>query len=390
MDIFWKTKGWERGDRDLVKMRNMPFQRPIPFIPEKMGLYIIRGPRQIGKTSWLKMVLSHYASSTECAYLSCENLRDNTDLAEFLKSVRHCRVILLDEVNFVEGWDRAVKHEVDRGLHHIIMVTGSHAHDLKQGADRMPGRFDGGGEFNLLPMDFHEFCEMRKQAGWKKLDRIDEILRYFEIGGFPTALAESNDGNSIPQKTIKTYFRWLSGDFVKLGKQEIFLKQLLIQLALTLQSPISLNTLAKKTGIGSHNTIQEYISILESCFALRTLYSIDADSGAYRFKKDKKFYFTDPLLYWVAVSLSGKKKDEDWAQKVSELTAAETLMRKYDRIGYYNSSKGGEVDFLIPSALALEVKWSPSAENLSAAYKNLRIPNKIIWTQNNFFMDILK
>jgi predicted AAA+ superfamily ATPase len=56
MDIFWEKEGWEEEDPHLKKMKSMPFHRPFPFIPEKPGLYIIRGPRQIGKSSWLKTV----------------------------------------------------------------------------------------------------------------------------------------------------------------------------------------------------------------------------------------------------------------------------------------------------------------------------------------------
>jgi predicted AAA+ superfamily ATPase len=385
MQNFWKKTGWEEHDPHLKKIKSMPFQRTFPFIPKMKGLYIIRGPRQIGKSSWLKTVLSHYALKEECFYLSCENIRDNKELAEILASVRHCKIILLDEVSFVSHWDRAIKHEVDLGHHHIIMITGSHSHDLKKGSDQMPGRFDDGGEFSLLPMRFDEFYECRMAAGWATDDRLKELELFFKIGGFPTALAEAGPTGNFPKKAMDTYWKWLVGDIIKLGKQESYLKEIMIQLAACMQTPISFQTLAKKTTIGSHNTVQDYISVLNSCFALKELHAVDIDTGAYRFKKDRKFYFTDPLIFWIAHHLSGKKIPENANEKISEMVAHEDLSREHNRFGYFNNTSG-EVDFILPQEWAVEVKWAPAATNLSKAYLNLKMHNKKVWTQKNFLL----
>lgn len=387
MNHFWETPHWEQEDRHLSFMRQMPFQRSFPFIPKEKGLYLVRGPRQIGKSSWLKFVLSHYSKQKEfagkCFYLSCENIQDYRELTEVLASVRNRKIVLLDEVSFVKGWTRAVKHEIDSGHTHILMVTGSHAYDLKTGSDQMPGRFDGGGEFYLLPMLFDEFLEMRAQAGWASENRIHELECYFKSGGFPIAVAEAGKNSHVPKKAIQTYLKWIIGDVIQLGKQEDFLKELLIQFALCLQTPLSFQTLAKKTTIGSHNTVREYVSVLESCFALRSLHAVDLDTGAYRFKKDRKFYFTDPLLYWMAIDLSGKKPPANVDEKLAELVAHEHLSRSRKRFGYF-SNKNGEVDFILPGEWAIETKWADVALNLSKAYLNLTLPDKKVWTKSNF------
>ena len=262
-----------------------------------------------------------------------------------MKSVRDHDVVLLDEVSFVKDWDRAIKHAVDNGYPRILVVTGSHAHDLKRGADRMPGRFDGGGEFSLLPMLFFEFQKARQQAGWTSAGRLTELRAYFRVGGFPTAVA------------------------------------------LTTQTPTSLQTLAKKTRIGSHNTVADYLSVLNSCFALRTLHAVDIDTGAYRFRKERKFYFSDPLLYWMALDLSGQLPPDDVESRLAELVAHEHLFRCQKRFGYH-SNDSGEVDFVLPKRWAIEVKWSDAALNLSKTYLRLLVPEKIVWTQNNFLSEL--
>ncbi len=383
MEIFWEQSNWEASDKHLSALSEMPFRRDFPFMPEKDGLYIIRGPRQVGKTCWLKTILSHHTPQHKCFYLSCEELTHFRELSELLKSIKQYDVVLLDEVNFVDGWDRAVKHAIDSGYPKLLVVTGSHTHDLKKGADRMPGRFGSGGEFCLLPMDFKEFCQARITAGWSSDDRVEELKAYFCIGGFPYAVAESGKLNTTPISSMNTYWRWIAGDFVRLGKSERVLTNILAQLAISMQSSISYNNLAKKSGLGSHNTLIDYLDLLESCFALRTLHAVDINTGAYRTRKNRKFYFTDPLLYHLSIELSGMSLPNDQESQLAEMVANEHLARRYKRFGSH-SNQNGEIDFILPSQWGLEVKWSPVANNLSKTYLNLTLPHKIVWTQRNF------
>lgn len=386
MDFFWENPGWESADRHLRALKAMPFLRPFPFIPEKEGLYVIRGPRQIGKSSWLKSILSHFSKQHRCFFASCEEVPSFAALGELLRSIKDREVICLDEINFVEEWDRPVKHFIDSGYRGILVLTGSHTLDLKRGADRMPGRFDGGGEYLLLPMDFDEFAKARLEAGWHCRDRVTELSTYFKVGGFPAAIAEAGASNKTPKKALDTYWRWLSGDVTRLGKSENILSEVLAQLARTIQTPVSLSTLAKRSGIGSHNTVAEYIEILESCFALKSLYAVDPDTGARRFRKERKFYFTDPLIYWLGFKFAGLKISDDTQSNLAELVAHEHLSRRYEGFGYFQS-RNGEVDFLSSKKWAIEVKWSPAATNLSKAYLNIQVPEKTVWTQSNFLVE---
>lgn len=51
----------------------------------------------------------------------------------------------------------------------------------------------------------------------------------------------------------------------------------------------------------------EYIAFLEDCFAVQTLYVIDPVTGAFRFRKEEKFYFRDPFIYWLGQDFIGNK-----------------------------------------------------------------------------------
>jgi predicted AAA+ superfamily ATPase len=387
MEMFWETDGWELNDKHLKQMELSPFVRPFPKLKIEPGLFVLRGPRQVGKSSWLKTILSQACKKKSCFYLSCENVRDQSDLAEILKSVRNREVVLLDEVSFVKGWDRAVKHEVDRGLNATLIVTGSNTSDLRHGADQMPGRVHPEGELTLLPMDFFEFQRMRRQADWKSLSWEDELELFFQVGGFPAALVESGPKGKLPKKTWEVFQKWLLGDAIKLGKNELYLKEVLLQLARTLSSSMSLQGLAQKTNLGSHHTAQEYVQILEDCFALSTLFAMDSNEGSYHFKKEKKFYFRDPLIYWMILNWLDEKPSDHALEQIAETVAFEYLNRNFKRFGYLRN-KNGEVDFYKHGIFAIEIKWQSVAKNVSETYKKLNTPYKSIWTKNNFLKEL--
>ncbi len=385
MQNFWENFEWEKGDRHLLHLHEAPFKRPLAALPEGPGLFFIRGPRQIGKSTWIKKLLSK-EKPQEAFYLSCENVGDFKDLAEILKSVKDRRVLFFDEITFVKEWWRAIKHRIDEDSKLRIILTGSHAWDIRQGMDQMPGRWGKGGEIELLPMDFFEFSSMRRQAKWPTLQPKEELELYFRVGGFPTSLIESGAEGRVPQNSQEVYRRWLLGDLMKLGKQEAYLKELLLQIALTTSSTISLQKLAQRTQIGSHNTALDYVELLESCFALKTLYALDPNSGAPRFRKEKKFYFRDPLLYWMALDWAGVEAPRNALEQLAELVAHEHLARKHKRIGYYSDRKG-EIDFYSHEKWAIEVKWIDVPKSLPTSFKSIRVPQKIFWTKSNFLSE---
>jgi uncharacterized protein len=386
MDFFWKKQNWEQTDRHLLALQEAPFRRGLPSVELQPGITLIRGPRQVGKSTWLKLLLKKELDlGHPCFYYTCEDLNDYRDLIELIQSQKGVIYFFLDEVTFVKEWWRAVKKATDTDPKKVLVLTGSNSYDLRQGLDLMPGRWShGAGELSLLPMLFEEWCSMIEQAKWPKKENLQRLRDYMRIGGFPAALAEAGPEMKSPEYAKQIYTRWILGDTIKLNRQELFMRELLGQLAKIIGSSVSLHTLAQKTQLMSYHTAQDYLSVLEQAFALRSLYAYDPDKDSFRFKKEKKFYFTDPIIFWVAHELAGTKPSEDYESQLAEMIAAEWLFRKFKRLGYY-STRDGEVDFIVGREKAIEVKWAPVVHNLSKTYKNLHLPDKRVWTQGNFF-----
>lgn len=391
MKHFWESKHWEAEDKHLRELNLSPFKRRFPNLPTSPGLYIIRGPRQVGKSSWLKTILSNYSDPNRSFYFSCEEISDFKELSSFLYSIKDQKdLILLDEVSFVKEWWRSIKKLMDDGYRGRLILTGSHARELRKGADLMPGRTASGGEIELLPMTFDEYLLARKEANWRTLSRQESLEAFFRCGGFPKAVQESGEDGHVPQDAIEVYKKWLLGDILKLGKLEQYLRETLFQIALTCSTPISLQKLAQRTQMGSHHTALEYVNILEDCFALRSCFAIDPNTLGFRFRKEKKFYFSDPLIYHMAFHWAGTDTPNNYEEILAELVANESIYRESKvrnfRYGYLSTAKG-EIDFSDGKNWCIEVKWSLSP-TLSRAYKDALIPNKTVWAKDNLLMNL--
>jgi hypothetical protein len=69
MDFFWKKPKWEQEDRHLSALKAAPFQRGLPPVTLSPGVTLIRGPRQVGKSTWLKLLLKEQVDAgVSCFY----------------------------------------------------------------------------------------------------------------------------------------------------------------------------------------------------------------------------------------------------------------------------------------------------------------------------------
>ncbi len=386
MSHFWEKDKWEQTDSHLLRLDQMPFRRSHPPIPKSDGLYFIRGPRQIGKSSYLKMILSHYAKENpkDVAFLYCDELASFKDLRAAIDPYKGRSILILDEISFVSEWWRTIKALADQNTFRLVVITGSNTWDIKHGADLMPGRFGAGGEIEILPMDFFEFKKAYSDAKFKKCSEEELLKKYLWTGGFPIALAETQGTYESPSKSIETIKRWLLGDAIKMGKNETYLRDILFQIAITQQTPLSLQRLSQKSQMGSHHTAIDYVSLLDATFCMKTLHAYDINRNVFQYKKDKKFYFRDPLYFHLAYHWSSLPLPSDYYEKMAEAAAFEFLQKKHPRLGFIHTQKG-EVDFIIPGESAVEVKWSNTVQNLSKTYKELIISKKEVWYPRFFF-----
>ncbi len=154
-----------------------PAESPPPA--QRYGILILKGPRRIGKTTLLKLLIREGIIQTRqprmFAYLSLDEDRLIPHLHEMGLStllqqlLRHLhperRIIFLDEITFYPHWALSLKNLVDKGLlpeHTGILATGSYSLDLAEGKRELAGRTGYyteriRGRLTLHPYRFSEF-----------------------------------------------------------------------------------------------------------------------------------------------------------------------------------------------------------------------------------------
>ncbi len=166
----WWTKGqiFVNWDPDLLKDAYESFivKRLTPGL-ERNKIYIIKGPRRSGKTTWLKRIVESNLKSgavdkRAILYFSFD---ESVSQKEFSNLVRQfletplapdLKFLLLDEIQGVIGWEEVLKNLFDSGLlkNVVTVVTGSIAHLLK--TDTLPGRGTEGNIYLIKTLNFSD------------------------------------------------------------------------------------------------------------------------------------------------------------------------------------------------------------------------------------------
>lgn len=398
-------KKWKEGKRKWIP----EILRKISLKP--FSLNFIFGPRQVGKTTLLKLLIRELLNKgvdpKRIFYFRCDLLSDFKELDEVIKTYLEFRksfgikssYILLDEITFPKEWFRTIKFYIDTGefSKDILILTGSLSMYLKKEVELFPGRRGFGKDYVLLPLSFKEFIKVFDFELYKKLSKIKNLSKkeifekayklfpyvekinklfkkYLKIGGFPLCVKNEKISEEIKQ----TYWAWIKTDLAKINRNDETFKRVAKGLLEKLPSPISLNNLAKEFEIGTHKTAYEYINIMEKIFVAKVLYWIDLHKFLPNFKKNRKVHFVDPFFFYLFSELCFTKIPDE--SVIVESVAACHLARKY-KIFYWKNSN--EIDIIIPKEkIGFEVKWKERVKRDYSKIKIGKIKNVLCLTKN--------
>jgi len=351
---FWEDRAALKSDPHIKALSVSPLKITHPAAGRislnEDRVYIIRGPRQVGKTTLLKATIKKLLDKNidprRVLYFAFDigGIKDNRDVLDLLKTYlgwirryTHKRVwILLDEVTYTPDWSTGVKAAFDLGIlgNATLVATGSSSIDLKKGGDRLPGRRGIEPEKNdieMLPLSFRSFLasvqpgiEIPTISGFSCGDIHDIVTqisfhgniikRAFEIylicGGYPLSMVSYHKDEKIDESVFYTYLQTILGDIAKGGKREIYSRELLYALISKRFEPVTWDVITQMTSIGSHNTVAEYIDFFEASFVLKSLYQTKSLGGRdISFRKRRKVYFIDPFTFHTLNAWCGGSPD---------------------------------------------------------------------------------
>ena len=296
-------------------------------------ILIITGVRRCGKSTLLQQISKKIKE--EIIYFNFEDpriygfeLEDFTKLDEIVGD--EIRYYFFDEIQNVEKWELFIRHLHDRDKR--IAITGSNASLLsKELGTRLTGRNI---QIELFPFSYNEYLMFLQLE-----NNLTSFNLYLEDGGFPEYL-KSKHKEQLQQLFKDIVYRDI---IVRHGIRQA---KTLIDIALFLIANVgkeySLNGIKNTFGVGSANSVADYIHWLEDSYVL----------------------FSMPRFSWSlkSVSINPKKVyciDTGFAQANSLSFSEDTgrllencvylaLRRKYKEIYYFKDK--GECDFIVKEA----------------------------------------
>ena len=258
----------------------------------------------------------------------------------------HC---FFDEIQAVPGWEPFVDRLL-RTERCQVYLTGSSAQLLsREIATQMRGRALA---WEIFPFSFREFLDYRGIDGagelstGRRLAIANAFEEYWERGGFPEV---AGVGRELRLRIHQEYFNAiLFRDLVE--RHDVSHPRAVADLAHRLvDCAASLYTVNRLTGylksLGHKvpkAAVAEYLAWFEDCYFLFTVQIFDA-SAARRNANPKKVYCIDHAL--ITSVASGILVNSGHLLENLVFTA---LRRRHERIYYYRTGTGREVDFVVP------------------------------------------
>jgi len=406
----WRSRSdWERDDADMRAAAELPLAyAPAPLAGLRPpGLYVLRGPRRVGKSLEAKRAISDLlAQGVErktiffcaCDGLSAQDLRRLVAAGQnAVRTLPGPRYWFLDEITAVRGWSAVIKQLRDQNTEFresCVVLTGSSARDLRAATKDLADRRGGVADSDrlLLPMGFRAFCaalgdfaetpdahtrprDILRRPAVRTIGELepwssaldDAWQLYLTIGGFPRAVGEFVRDGAVGRGFVDGLWHVIAGDAIR-GSDvtEAHVAALLARLVANLGSPVNATAIATDVGLRDSDRVNARIDDLATAFLAWRCYR--ERSGRPNPAAQRKVYFVDPLIAQLVHLRSGVTPAPDPSQlseqQIGLLLARATSLERpatfieSDAVMYERTSTGAEIDFVGPSlGLPFESKY---------------------------------
>jgi hypothetical protein len=319
------------GSNRLIKKQMDVYLKKYPVL-------VLTGPRQSGKTTFLKEQFPNYT------YVNLENpdLRNYAikDPNGFL--TEHSRYVILDEVQRVPHLFSYLQTKVDDDniTGQYILSGSQNFHLMRSITQSLAGRV---GLFKLLPFDIQEM----EQAGWLNDDYAVNLQRGFYPGLYD---------RDIPSKVfysnyIQTYVERDLSELIHVKDLKQF-RNFISLCAARAGQLLNLNSLANECGI-SQPTAKSWISVLETSYIVYQLQPYYSNFNK-RITKSPKLYFYDTGLLCFLLKIndaSSLKISRHKGNLFENYVINEYLKQNYHRnlildFWFWRDAVGHEIDLI--------------------------------------------
>ena len=319
--------------------------RDVPLVK------ILAGIRRCGKSTILDMLREDLLANgvrpeqiIERRYTSLDlgDLPATKDMYQDIKADLNAagrNYLLLDEVQEIEGWEKAINSLLELG-NTDIYVTGSNSKLMSSEISTyLTGRYV---TIPVFPLSFEEYLTFKAGSSLSQKELLNEYIRY---GGFPIVALGTYDERTAYQIVEGIYHSVISNDIARrhsITNQELFNRvvRFIIENVGKNFSANSIVKFLKSEGRSlTVETIYNYLEWLEKAFVIYSCQRYDLQGKAV-LKTQEKFYLADPALKYCMMGFNPKSI----ASMLENIVYFELRRRGYDV--YVGKNETKEIDFV--------------------------------------------
>lgn len=352
------------------------FARSISsLIRSKIGkgkAIVVVGPRQVGKTTLIKHLLSNQKHLFLNADDPVTRQALTTPSTEQLRSmIGSGKLVFVDEAQRIPNIGLTLKIITDQFNDVQLLVNGSSSFEL---GDKINEPLTGRKwEYQLYPISWEE---MENHLGY--LTAAQQLENRLLYGFYPDVLNHPGEEVEVLRQLVNSYLYKDILAFGNIRKPEL-LEKLVQALALQIGSEVSYNELAQLLGVDK-NTVSNYIDLLQKGFVVFRLGSFSRNLRN-EIKTNQKIYFYDVgVRNTVIGNFSNLELRQDKGALWENFLIAERLKqnayhRSLAKMYFWRTTRQQEVDLIEEESggiSAYEFKWK--------AKGNVRFPKTFLST----------
>jgi predicted AAA+ superfamily ATPase len=304
----------------------------------KYPVLALTGPRQSGKTTFLKSQFTDYQ------YVNLENLDSRNFALEdpngFLK--QYDKYVIFDEVQRVPHLFSYIQTKVDddKIMGQYILSGSQNFHLMQNITQSLAGRV---ALFKLLPFDIEEM----QASNWLNEDYAINLQKGF----YPAIYDRNIPSNVFYSNYIQTYVERDLSEIIQVKDLKQF-RNFISLCAARVGQLLNLNSLANECGI-SQPTAKSWISVLENSYIVYQLQPYFSNFNK-RITKSSKLYFYDSGLLCFLLKITdaeGVKLSSLKGSLFENYIISEYIKKNYHHnllrdVWFWRDAVGHEVDFI--------------------------------------------
>ena len=321
-----------------------------PFMGKPL-VKILAGIRRCGKSTIFEMlreelirreipaeniIVKRYTEMDIPENLTAKQMYD--ELVAAMDGKGYC-YLLLDEIQEIEGWEKAVNSLLESG-NTDIYVTGSNSKLMSSEISTyLTGRYIS---IPVFTLSFREYLDFKAGSTLSRNELLEEYIRF---GGFPIIALGEYDSQSAYQIVNGIYHTVVSRDIVKrhrINKQDLFdrvVKYVIENMGKTFSANSISNFLKSEHRTVSVESIYNYLRWLEQAFIIYPCERYDLQ-GKSILKTQEKYYLADVSLKYALLGYNRKMLNGT----IENIVFLELKRRGYEV--YIGKDNTKEIDFV--------------------------------------------